>query len=82
MGATPRNDPAEDRRVAQRAPAIREKKNKDDTEIASTLVTLAEWHMIRKEYDQAETKLMRSLAIREKAAGPPGADLADVLEHL
>jgi tetratricopeptide (TPR) repeat protein len=68
--------------LLQRALAIREKKNKDDPEIASTLDTLAMWHMILKEYDQAESKLMRALAIREKVAGPPNADLADVLDDL
>ena len=68
--------------LLQRALAIREKKNKDDPEIASTLVTMAEWHMIREEYDPAESKLMRALAIREKPSGPPNADLADVLDTL
>jgi hypothetical protein len=66
----------------QRALAIREKKNKDDPEIAATLVSLGDWHMIREEYDRAESKLMRALAIREKTAGPPGADLANVLDAL
>ncbi len=68
--------------LLQRALAILEKNNKDDPDIAGTLILMAKRHTIRDEYDQAEPELMRALAIREKAFGPESAEAADLLDSL
>ena len=67
--------------MLQRAQAILEK-TKDPAKIAHVLQLMACWHMVRKEYDQAEPELMKALAIREKALGPESAEAADLLDSL
>ncbi len=66
-----------------RALAIYEKsKGKDDPEVARVLHCMATYHMLRREFGEAETALTRAVAIREKAFGPESAKVADLLDDL
>jgi len=66
--------------LAKQAVAVAEKKGIDSIELAVALDTLADLYETQKRYAEAEPLLKRSLAIREKAEGRPGA--AAVRERL
>lgn len=66
--------------LAQQAVLLAAKKGADSMELAAALDTLADLYETQKRYADAEPLLKRSLAIREKAEGRPGA--AAVRERL
>jgi tetratricopeptide (TPR) repeat protein len=68
--------------MLERALAIYEKRSRDDPGVAQTLQLLAARHMFRREYDAAESKYMRALAIEEKVSGRDSAKVAGLLEEL
>jgi len=59
--------------LAQQAVALAERKGADSIEVAVALDTLADLYEAQKRYADAEPLLKRSLAIRDKVKGQPGA---------
>lgn len=59
--------------LARQAVALAERKGADSIELATALETLADLYEAQKRYADAEPLLKRSLAIREKTEGRPGA---------
>jgi tetratricopeptide (TPR) repeat protein len=68
--------------MLDRAVAIIERTNKEDPEVARALKPLGGLYLMRREYDKAEPRLMRALAIHEKTSGADSPEAASVLEDL
>src|SRR5262249_7768267 len=58
--------------LAQKAPALAEKKSADSPDGESALDTRADLYEAQSNYAEAEPLLKRSVAIREKTKGQPG----------
>ncbi len=66
--------------ILRRALEILDRRGQDDAELSRALRAMATYHLMRKEFDQAEPLFVRALAIRRKVYGPESVETARLLD--